>query len=68
VTWRVGGAEVVLDELPFGQFLEIEGTEDSIREVEELLSLTGAQVETSSYPELTRRHGIKQGDMIVAKF
>ena len=30
-TWRLGHAEVCLDEMPFGSFLEIEGPKDAIR-------------------------------------
>ena len=29
-TWRLGATEVVIDELPFGLFMEIEGTERNI--------------------------------------
>ncbi|HEX8775937.1 MAG TPA: class IV adenylate cyclase [Pyrinomonadaceae bacterium] len=66
--WRIANAEVVLDELPFGLYLEIEGDEHSIHEVEELLELTGAEAEMSSYPSLTRLHGQKRGDLIEARF
>src|SRR5919112_2148350 len=42
-TWRLNRTEVVLDELPFGLFLEIEGEESSILEAEKLLDLEDAQ-------------------------
>ena len=67
-TWRIGNVEVVLDELPFGLFMEIEGGEREIFEVEELLDLTHAQVETATYPELTAQHGAREGEMIEARF
>ena len=68
-TWRLRGAEVVVDELPFGLFVEIEGEESVIAEVEELLGLREAEAETATYPELTRRHAEKKrGDVIEARF
>ena len=66
--WVVSGAEVVVDELPFGLFVEIEGDEDSIREAESLLGLAGAEAVHESYPELTRRLGAKRGDVVEARF
>ena len=60
--------EVVLDELPFGLFAEIEGEENSIREVEEQLGLADAEAEMATYPELTSRYGEQRGDMIEARF
>jgi len=33
-TWELGNAEIVLDELPFGHFMEIEGPEPEIRAAE----------------------------------
>src|SRR5262245_59634770 len=33
-TWRVGKAKVMIDDLPFGRFMEIEADESDIREVE----------------------------------
>src|SRR5919112_2297947 len=42
-TWRLNRTEVVLDELPFGLFLEIDGEESSILEAEKLLDLEDAQ-------------------------
>jgi adenylate cyclase class 2 len=67
-TWRVGQTEVVLDELPFGLFVEIEGEEKDIEEVESLLNLTSAEAEMSTYPELAERHGERRGDVIEARF
>jgi adenylate cyclase class 2 len=67
-TWQLSGAEIVVDELPFGLFLEIEGEEHIIAEIEELLGLTEAEAEMSTYPELARRHGEKRGDLIEARF
>lgn len=67
-TWHVAGVEVVLDDLPFGLFVEIEGEEDAIIEAEELLELSSAVAEHASYPELTARHGKTKGDMIEARF
>ncbi|MFL6337336.1 MAG: class IV adenylate cyclase [Pyrinomonadaceae bacterium] len=67
-TWRVAGVEVVIDELPFGLFVEIEGEEARILEVEKLLGLDAAEAEHAPYPELTLRHGRKQGDTFEARF
>jgi adenylate cyclase class 2 len=38
-TFELGRVEVVLDEMPFGDFVELEGEEDDIREKAGLLSL-----------------------------
>lgn len=67
-TWRLGGAEVVVDELPFGLFAEIGGEENVILEVEQQLGLADAQAEMDSYPQLTRQHGEKRGDVVEARF
>jgi adenylate cyclase class 2 len=67
-TWRVGGAEVVVDELPFGLFVEIEGEEQDIIEAERLLHLDDAQPEHSTYPELAARHGRRHDQTILARF
>lgn len=67
-TWHIRQAEVVLDELPFGFFVEIEGEESDITEVESLLNLADVEAEMATYPELTERHGEKRGDVIEARF
>lgn len=67
-TWTLAGAEVVVDELPFGHFVEIEGEEASILEAERLLGLESAEAERSSYPELTLRHGTERGGLSEARF
>lgn len=67
-TWTVAGAEVVLDELPFGLFMEIEGTEDEIVEAERLLGLEDAEAEHAPYPELTARHGKESDGVVEARF
>ena len=67
-TWQLKGAEVVVDELPFGLFMEIEGEEDDITEIEQVLGLAEAEAEMATYPELTRRYGEKRGSVIEARF
>jgi adenylate cyclase class 2 len=67
-TWRLNRTEVVLDELPFGLFLEIEGEESAILEAEKLLDLEDAEAEHAPYPELTLRHGEERGGVFEARF
>ena len=67
-TFHLGGAEVVLDELPFGWFVEIEGEEIDILDAERRLELTTAEHIHETYPELTVMHGLKTGDAVEARF
>jgi adenylate cyclase, class 2 len=68
-TWLLGGTEVVLDELPFGLFVEIEGEDEaSVAAAEGRLGLEGAEAEHAPYPELTRRHGTDRGGVVEARF
>ncbi len=67
-TWRLGETEIVLDELPFGLFMEIEGDEGSIRDIERKLAVKGLKTETATYPQLTRKHGTDFGGVIEARF
>jgi adenylate cyclase class 2 len=67
-TYQLGGAEVVLDELPFGWFVEIEGDEADILDAERRLELASAEHVHETYPELTRTHGLKAGEIFEARF
>ena len=67
-TWHAGEVELVIDELPFGLFLEIEGEEQAITEAEALLNLTKAEAEMATYPQLAQQYGEKKGNMIEARF
>ena len=67
-TWLVGETEIVVDELPFGLFMEIEGTEEDILAVERELGIENLQMESSTYPQLTRKLGKRIGEMIEARF
>ncbi len=66
-TWKLGKTEIVIDELPFGLFMEIEGTEDAIREIEGKLAMK-LKAEMETYPRLTMKHGINCGGVIEARF
>ncbi len=51
-TYALDGAEIVLDELPYGNFSEIEGDAATIERVIETLGLSGARRMAGSYVEL----------------
>ena len=67
-TWRLDDAEIVVDELPFGLFMEIEGSENDIKSTERKLAIKGLRSEPATYPQLTRRHGKPYGSVIEARF
>lgn len=67
-TWVFKDVEVVVDELPFGLFIEIEGTSQSITEAETLLALTSTESVAETYPHLTVRYGQHNGKVIEARF
>jgi adenylate cyclase class 2 len=67
-TWRLNSVEVVVDRLPFGLFVEIEGSERSIRSAEKKLEMESFRVEHSTYPQLTREHGKRTGELFSARF
>ena len=67
-TWRIGAAELVIDELPFGLFMEIEGPAAEIRKIEKDLNLNGVRAENQTYPQLTKKHGKAKGDVIESRF
>jgi adenylate cyclase, class 2 len=67
-TWRLGDAEIVIDELPFGLFMEIEGPEAAIRKVQRQLAIKGLRAEQATYPQLTERHAKTRDGVITARF
>jgi len=64
----IGQVELVIDELPFGVFMEIEGSAAEIRKLEKDLPLNGVRAETQTYPQLARKHGKANGPVIEARF
>lgn len=67
-TWHFGDVEVVLDELPFGLFMEIEGTIDEIAEAEKLLNIEDLEPEPRGYPRLTVKYGKAVGEVFESRF
>ncbi len=67
-TWRFGKAEIVIDVLPFGLFMEIEGRVNEIKAVEQKLAMKGLRVEHATYPQLTMKHGKVFDGLIEARF
>ena len=66
--WRLGDVEVVLDELPFGYYMEIEGSMKDIVKVEGLLKAGDLEVEARGYPRLTLKYGKLNGDVTESRF
>ncbi len=60
--------EIVIDELPFGLFMEIEGTEEGIRDVESKLAIKRLRAEPATYPKLTLKHGKDYDGVIESRF
>jgi adenylate cyclase class 2 len=67
-TWALGKTEIVIDELPFGLFMEIEGTEQGIRDVESKLAIKRLRSETATYPQLSLKHGIDYDGVVESRF
>ena len=67
-TWNFRQVEIVLDELPFGLFMEIEGSITAIAEAEMFLGAEDFAVEHETYPRLTAKYGKKNGELIEARF
>jgi adenylate cyclase class 2 len=66
--WKLRSVEVLLDELPFGLFMEIEGSLTEIKEAEMLLGVEDLETEHETYPRLTAQYGKKTGTVIEARF
>jgi adenylate cyclase class 2 len=60
-TYELDDVEIVLDEMPYGHFVEIEGTADAIRKAVEELNLTDAPRLRANYIRLFEnvRHSLK---------
>ncbi|MGH9947268.1 MAG: class IV adenylate cyclase [Pyrinomonadaceae bacterium] len=67
-TYHFRKVEVVLDELPFGLFMEIEGPISAIAEAEMLLGVEDLEVVQETYPRMAVRFGIQNGDAIECRF
>lgn len=67
--WEYGDVEIVLDELPFGHYMEIEGEIDDITKMEKLLKIADLEIEARGYPRLTTKYGklLKSG-VYVSRF
>lgn len=66
--WHFGNTEVVLDELPFGCYMEIEGSVEDITEVEKKLDIHDLTPEPRGYPRLTLKHGKSCDGVFEARF
>ena len=67
-TWHMDDVEIVLDELPFGLFMEIEGTERNIIKAEKKLGIKKLVPEIRGYPKLTVRYGRMRKSVMEARF
>jgi predicted adenylyl cyclase CyaB len=66
--WKVGKAKVVIDELPFGLFMEIEASVKEIKRVEKLIGAEELPGVMETYPSLTRQLGEHRRGVIEARF
>ncbi|QYO65782.1 class IV adenylate cyclase [Leptolyngbya sp. 7M] len=66
--WQLGSVEVVLDELPFGLFMEIEGSIEEIEKAERLLGMREIEREPRGYPRLTIKYGKNVNGVMEARF
>lgn len=66
--WKLDDVEVVLDELPFGLYMEIEGTLEAIAKAEQSLGLKPKEYEPRGYPRLTVKYGKEVDGVATAKF
>ena len=63
--WQVGKATLVIDELPFGLFMEIEASERDIKRVEKLIDGGKLPAVNETYPALTAKLGKKKRKGII---
>ena len=61
--WRLRGAEVVIDRTPIGDYFEIEGSVDLIREIAAELGMNMDQAIRQTYADLYRLARRTRGDL-----
>ena len=66
--WKLGSAEIVIDELPFGLFMEIEAAEKEIPRVEARLGIKDLPAVMETYPTLTAKLGKDRKAIVEARF
>lgn len=66
--WRLDDVEVVIDRLPFGDFLEIEGKIEGIIEAERMLGADNLEYVRATYPRLTAVFGTEKNGVFEARF
>lgn len=67
-TWKFRSVELVIDELPFGLYMEIEGSLTAIKEAEMLLDIEDLETENETYPRLTRKFGEEIDGIMCSRF
>lgn len=67
-TWNFKETEIVLDELPFGFFMEIEGSITAIAETEMMIGAEDFETEHETYPHLTAKFGKQNENTFEARF
>lgn len=71
-TWQIDNVEIVLDELPYGHFIELEGDEQAIKEAARQLNLVWEQRIVTNYlslmAALKQRHNLPFTDLTFANF
>jgi adenylate cyclase class 2 len=55
-TWLLPGVKVLLDRLPFGRYVEMEGTADAVRQWAPRLGLDMGSATDKTYHQLNREH------------
>ncbi len=66
--WKLGQAEIVIDELPFGLFMEIEASEKAIARIEKKIGAEDLPAVIETYPILTAKLGRRRNGIIEARF
>jgi adenylate cyclase, class 2 len=67
-TYHLDDVEIVLDELPFGLYMEIEGTHKAIAKAEKKLAIKNLVAEMRGYPRLTIKFGRLKKGVMEARF